>query len=134
MLFNKNKNKMIDIRELQKRGVVRIPKKNIDIPTDNEGFVELGQTQKSSAINTKSPTVSNTDFFGFANTVSQPTTANQQPATNFNNSTDSYNKREVDQKITDLDNKIYKLEQRLELLEKKLDINQPTNNVGVMGW
>jgi len=117
---------MVDIRELQKRGVVRIPKKNIIVPTDNEGFVELGQTKNQEPI-TKNQT--NTDFFGFTS----PTPTSSEP-TSFPTESDGYNKREVDQKTTDLDNKIYKLEQRIELLEKKLDVNQPANNLGAMGW
>ena len=116
---------MIDIRELQKRGVVRIPKEDIDIPTNREGFIEMGESKKST-------TISNSDFFGFANITSQ--IPKEQPTTKPNELTISYNKRETDKKITDLDNKIYKLEQRIELLEKKLDVNQPSNKVGVMGW
>jgi len=118
---------MIDVRELQKRGVVKLAKKEISIPTTSEGFVELSQT-KNQTPETKPQ--SNNDFFGF---MDKPTTT-EQPTTSFNDSSDGYNKREVDTKMTNLDNKIYKLEQRIELLEKKLDVNQPTNNTGVMGW
>ncbi len=135
MLFNRNRNKMIDVRELQKRGVVRIPRKKVEVPTNNDGFVELGSP---STVNrqpsTETSNQSNADFFGFANTTSQPTTNDQQSTTSFSDSRSGYDKREVDTKITELDNKIYKLEQRLELLEKKLDVNQPNNNVGAMGW
>ncbi|MFH0808721.1 MAG: hypothetical protein V1888_03865 [archaeon] len=120
MIFNKKRNQMIDIRELQKRGVVRIPKKEITIPTDDNGFVELKQNQPAKQ--------SNTDFFGFTN-ITKPT---PQPET-FSTESEGYNKRQVDTKISDLDNKIYKLEQRIELLERKLDVNQPSN-VGAMGW
>jgi hypothetical protein len=129
MLFNKKKKPdMIDIRELQKRGVVKIPKKRINIPSSEE-FIELHKTKITK--NPEQKTQNNADFFGFMNTSSQskPEEPNQ-----FTTQEDGYNKREIDTKITSLDNKIYKLEQRLELLEKKLDINQPTNNTGVMGW
>jgi len=128
MIFNKNKNKMVDIRELQKRGVVRIPKKEILIPTTSEGFVELGKTTTPET--TTQETQSNANFFGFTNTT-EPT---QPEPTSFSTEPEGYNKREVDEKITDLDNKVYKLEQRIELLEKKVGVNQPTNNVGAMGW
>jgi len=128
MIFNKKQKRMIDVRELQKRGVVRLPKKQINIPTTSEGFIELGRTQQTTK--EKPATKSNADFFGF---MDNPTTDNHKTTT-FNDSSDGYNKREVDTKITSLDNKIYKLEQRIELLEKKLDINQSTNNVGPMGW
>jgi hypothetical protein len=40
MIFKK-KVGMVDIRELQKRGVVRIPRKNIIVPRSSEGFVDL---------------------------------------------------------------------------------------------
>ena len=72
---------------------------------------------------TSSTPTSNSELFGFMDTTSS------------SNSTDGYNKREVDEKITNLDNKIYKLENRIEVLEKKLDISAPSDaNVGVMGW
>jgi hypothetical protein len=120
MIFNKKRNKMIDIRELQKRGVVRIPKKEIVIPTNDDGFVELNRT-KSQEPKTKSSN-SNADFFGFMG----------------NNTTETSNNRNTERpsehaRLTDLDNKIYKLEQRIELLERKLDVNQSTN-AGPLGW
>ena len=131
MIFRKKK-RMIDVRELQRRGVVRIPKQNIVIPTDSSGFVELGATSKPTtpAPPTESPS-SKSDFFNFmGNTSSTPSTTET-----FGTESDGYNKREVDTKITELDNKIYKLEQRTELLEKKLDVNRPDNSsVGAMGW
>ena len=123
MIFNKKKKNMVDLRELQKRGVVKIPKSEIHIPTNSEGFVELGRTSKKKE---SKKTQSNANFFGFMNS-SQPKSQDS-----FETEQDGYNKREVDTKITNLDNKIYKLEQRLELLERKLDINQ--NNTGAMGW
>ena len=79
MIFRK-KMKMIDIRELQKRGVVRIPQKDIVVPTNNEGFIELGNTNRpilrasssqstTTSISPSSNTSpqSNSDLFGFMN-------------------------------------------------------------------
>lgn len=118
---------MIDIRELQQRGVVRIPKEEISVPKNNDGFVELGDSGK---ITPEKAAVPNTEFFGFMDSTAPATTSD-----NFSSETNGYNKREVDAKITTLDNKIYRLENRMELLEKKLDVNQPSNpSVGVMGW
>ncbi|MCK4996693.1 hypothetical protein KAS08_00165 [Candidatus Pacearchaeota archaeon] len=129
MIFKKT-GRMIDIRELQRRGVVKIPKEEINIPTTNDGFVELENNGNITPEKTPEPT-SNTEFFGFMNSNDTSTTTTD----NFSTEKDGYNKREVDGKISDLDNKIYKLENRMELLEKKLDINQPSNpTVGVMGW
>jgi hypothetical protein len=123
MLFRKKK-RMIDVRELQRRGVVRLPKKDIVVPTNRDGFVEFG----TKATPTPSTPTSNSELFGFMDTTSSS-------PSNFSNSTDGYDKREVDEKITTLDNKIYKLENRIEVLEKKLDISAPSDtNVGVMGW
>ena len=122
MLFKKEK-RMIDVRELQKRGVVRIPKNDIIIPTNKEGFVELNKKSP------QQPSPSNTEFFGFMDSTSTPS------ENSFPTQIDGYDKREVDEKITNLDNKIYKLENRIELLERKLDVNQPAStSVGVMGW
>ena len=124
MLFRKKK-RMIDVRELQKRGVVQIPKNDFISPINRDGFIELG---KSNQKNESSPQ-SNTEFFGFMDSSSTPNSKE------FSTESEGYNKREVDSKIISLDNKIYKLENRIELLEKKLSINQSSDTpVGVMGW
>lgn len=124
MIFKK-KGPMVDVRELQRRGVVRIPKEEINVDTNKDGFVEMGN---SSSPRSKSSS-SSSEFFGFID--SNPTTTQD----NFSTESDGYAKREVDAKITGLDNKIYKLENRIEVLEKKLDISQSsTPVVGPMGW
>ena len=123
MLFKKKK-RMIDVRELQRRGVVRIPKQDIVIPTDSNGFVELGADARPIPTTTQTETSPSTNAMDFLGNSSSTTDISST-------STD----RIESERITELDNKIYKLEQRIELLEKKLDINQPSNNsVGVMGW
>jgi len=118
MIFRKKK-RMVDVRELQRRGVVRIPKQDIIVPTDNSGFVELGANAQPTSTESP-PTTSVMDFLGSSSAAAVPSASG--------NRVDS-------ERMTELDNKIYKLEQRTELLEKKLDINQPTEpNLGVMGW
>jgi hypothetical protein len=122
MLFVKKK-KMIDVRELQRRGVVRIPKQDIVVPTDREGFVEFGSNaqsiQTTQTSEETSPTPNVMDFLGSSSAAAVPSSSNHAES----------------ERITELDNKIYKLEQRIELLEKKLDVNQPSEqNLGVMGW
>jgi len=115
MIFRKKKG-MIDVRELQRRGVVRIPKQDVVVPTNREGFIEMGSNGKINRTAPPKPT-SNTELFGFS---SQSSISSG---------------RSESERITDLDNKIYKLEQRIELLEKKLQVNQPSDNpVGIMGW
>ena len=122
MIFAKKK-RMIDVRELQRRSVVRIPKQDIVIPTDQNGFVELGGNApviSQPTAQTETPTATNVmDFLG------RSAAAVPSPAGD----------RLDSERMTELDNKIYKLEQRIELLEKKLDVNQPAEpNLGVMGW
>ena len=132
MIFKK-KVGMVDVRELQKRGVVRIPRNDIVVPRSSDGFVDLNSNSEvsSSAVNDSlsGDSTGASDFLGFTGS------SNISSDDSFSSSVDGYDKREVDSKISDLDNKIYKLEQRIELLERKLDVNQPSdNNVGVMGW
>ncbi len=132
-MFFKKKKRMIDVQELQRRGVVRIPKSDIVVPTNRDGFVEIGNNQKLSTANNQTSANSNTEFFGFVDTASPTTSTSSENS--FSPESDGYNKREVDEKVTGLDNKIYKLENRIELLEKKLDVSQPSDTpVGVMGW
>ena len=139
---------MIDLRELQKRGVVQIPRRDIIIPTNSDGFVELTKKKKivQPAESTEDSQISsgtqssnsNSDFFNFLDSGSKTGTMETyapESDTNFSTQTDGYNKREVDEKMVNLDNKIYKLEQRLELVERKLDVGDGNNsNVGAMGW
>jgi len=127
MIFKK-KRRMVDVRDLQRRGVVNLPKDEIKIPKTSEGFVNFVPNQKKLGQESSTPPKQNSDFFGF---MDNQTSENKNQ---FSTSADGYNKREVDVKIIDLDNKIYKLEQRVELLEKKLDVNQQSSNVGQMGW
>jgi len=51
------KRKIVDVRDLQKRGIVRIPREESVVPTNKEGFVDLGGS--SGLANT-----SNKSFFG----------------------------------------------------------------------
>ena len=138
MLFKRRKG-MVDMRELQKKGVVVIPNRNSRnslTPTNQEGFIEIGKSKnlpQQTSSTQEGSNLSNKDFFGFQNLSN---TSAESP-THFSTQSDGYNKREVDEKITELDNKIYKLENRLEVLEKKLGVDsgiQADTNVGVMGW
>ena len=134
MIFRK-KTGMVDVRELQKRGVVRIPRKDIVVPRNSDGFVNLNLDSNDSSSAGEGDSSENNssganDFLGFMGSADSSAGSDS-----FSSSVNGYDKREVDSKISDLDNKIYKLEQRIELLERKLDVNQPSNNdVGVMGW
>ena len=148
ILRRKKSKRMIDLRELQKRGVVNIPRKDIIVPTNSDGFVELTKKKQLKAApesnevqtSSQSSTGSNSDFFNFLDSSSTSEVQTYNPESdnpgNFSNSMDGYNKREVDERIVNLDNKLYKLEQRLELVERKLDIQDSNNssNVGAMGW
>lgn len=126
MLFRKKRD-MVDVRELQRRGVVRIPKNEVVVPTNKEGFVELGSSGKIGALSGGGEKkVSNASFFGY-NKSSQTVSSSS--------STESYTKREVDSRMIDLDNKLYKIEQRLELIERKLGLGSSSSSGdGLIGW
>ncbi len=117
-MFKKKKG-MIDVRELQRRGIVKAPKKEEpEIPTNREGFVEIEGSSKPAY-----PTF-------FKNQSESSVKSNS-----FSTEKEGYSKREVDTKITELDNKIYKLEQRIELLERKNGVNQSNfPDTSVLGW
>ena len=109
MIFRKKK-RMVDVRELQKRGVVRIPKQDIVVPTDQNGFIELGANAQPISQPTSTETSSPTnamDFLGNSSAAEVP----------------SASRRAESGRINELDNKIYKLEQRIELLERKAGIS-----------
>lgn len=115
MIFKKKR--MVDLRELQKKGLISPIKKNSKLEIDQIGFIDLS-TNKEKINSNKEPVIETpNNFFGFMN-------SNQ--TTPFTNEKEGYNKREVDNKIESLDNKIYKLEQRIELLERKVGLQ--TNN------
>ena len=119
MAFWKKKKRMIDVAELQKRGNLRVPKNDIDVPTDSNGFVEFTDS-KTIIQETTTPTTEKSDsssIMGFFDTTpsDSPTTSDSEFSTEAN----GYSRREVDARMEEIDNKIYKLEQRIELLERK---------------
>lgn len=115
---------MVDLRELQKKGIVIIPKKDVVVPQNEEGFIEVAKKPTSSSLNSQN---SGSDFLGFM--------SGRSGSSSFSTETDGYNKREVDDKITNLDNKIYKLENRVELLERKIGVAQPSDSgSNLIGW
>ena len=134
MLFRKKKG-MIDIRSLQRQGKIYIPKDDVEVSTNSDGFVDFGKSS-SSFLSSPSP-VKKTDgpklatggVLGFLDVSS----SSGSSGNNFSSEADGYSKREVDARITELDNKIYKLEQRIELLERKAGVGA-SNSVGAMGW
>lgn len=111
------KRKVVDIRDLQKRGIFRVPKNEDIVPMNKDGFLEFGGGSGPAK-------TSNKNFFGYG-----------QDKASFSTETEGYGKREVDQKIIDLDNKIYKLEQRIELLERKVGVNSSNQpDTSVLRW
>lgn len=86
---------MIDVGELQKQGKIISPSKEINIPTDKNGFVEISsQTNSIETFEEKKE----------------------------GRSLKEYNERLIS-RIEEMDKNIFKLEQRVELLEKKLGID-----------
>lgn len=110
MLFGKKK-EAVDLRDLQRRGVVRIPKNNTVVPTNKEGFVDM----RSKVMAPVPKGTASSLFYGKGVVAAKES---------FSTEKDGYSKREVDSKIIELDNKIYHLEQRIELLERKIGVNQ----------
>jgi hypothetical protein len=115
------KKRMIDVGEMQKRGMVRAPAKKSEsgIIASKNGFVELKPSASETA---QSPSQSSdSGFLGFfGDSSSTPSASAEQ----FSTESNGYSKREVDAKIEELDNKIYKLEQRIEVLERKNGVGQ----------
>jgi hypothetical protein len=134
MMFWQRKKGMIDVGKMAQRGQIRVPKKDIDIPTNKEGFVEvnstlsnlgqrkiISQAQAGQAESSEKKESSGFfDFLGFGS--SSESQQASSPTASFSTEENGYSKREVDIKIEELDNKIYKLEQRIELLERKIGV------------
>ncbi len=125
MVFGRKK-RMIDVGELQRQGRIQPTSGESTIPTNNEGFIELGQSNVAKpAEETPNTPTPNMDFFNVSTTTETAT---------FSEEANGYSKREVDAKMQELDNKLYKMEQRIELLERKAGVNEPVGNGSVIGW
>ncbi len=105
MWFKKKKD--VDLRDLQRRGLIRIPKDNVEIETDREGFVDLRKNSSETEI--KINPQDNFSPFNFLDDSSNETQTTQISKQDL----------ETTRKLEELDNKIYKLEQRIDLLERK---------------
>ena len=140
-LFSRKKKRMIDIRELQKRGRmrVRLPiargESTGDVVTNDEGFVEMvgngvggGVGSEAMVENLSKPKTSSGggDFFGFmdnpALSISSSADSSDSLSTLSSKTTPSEDLRKISAQIAELDNKLYKMEQRIELLERKSEI------------
>jgi hypothetical protein len=125
----KKRSGMIDVVDMQRRGLIKLPaRKPSSLKAGKDGFVELASSNVASDIaSTSAPAVQSEPakeeksggwfgtFFGGSDATPSQTAATPQ----FSTEHDGYSKREVDAKIEELDNKVYKLEQRLEVLERK---------------
>lgn len=114
-MWFKNK-KDVDLRELQRKGLIKIPKKEVELETDRNGFVDI----RSNSLDQENQTQTkqelqepNQNFFSFMDNSVQE---------NSMNSTNSEDKKVWTRRLEELDNKIYKLEQRIELLERKAGV------------
>tara|TARA_Y100000310_G_scaffold263261_1_gene273366 strand:+ start:3069 stop:3482 length:414 start_codon:yes stop_codon:yes gene_type:complete len=134
-LFGKKK-RMIDIRELQKRGRMRLPvpqgESSGDVVTNDDGFVEMNGSGSVSVPETTTTASSSTgsssgssggDFFNF---MDNPASSSSSMSSSSlpSQTTPSEDLRKISQQLSDLDNKIYKMEQRIELLERKAGIGE----------
>ncbi len=134
------KKKMVDVRELHKRGIVNLDRKDVMVPTDKEGYVELGDKGFKS-LEPKSKKI-NFSFYGNSNSSSSSSSTGSSSSSGVGDG-EGYSKREIDARLERLDNTLYKLEQRLEVLERKLGVNSPSSSdssgdvggaFGAMGW
>lgn len=136
----KKRSGMIDVVDMQKRGMVKVPERKVsNIKADKNGFVELKSSSSSSMGSMSSSSVPQTEekkssggFFDFFGGGSSSTSTTSSSDNSFSTEANGYDKREVDAKIENLDNKIYKLEQRIEVLERKTGVGFNNNPTG--GW
>ncbi len=123
MFFKRKKD--VDLRDLQRKGLIRIPKKEVELETDRNGFVDLGTSTQLNGNNSASDNLTNPPAEpGFFNFLDSNSTSSQSA----NQSSISDEERRVfTRRIEELDNKIYKLEQRIELLEKKSGVGSSSS-------
>ena len=146
MFFKRKKRRMIDVRDLHRQGVARVPRNRGVVATDSDGFVELGKGAGSSvagsivsgvgsdsSVGSESEVGSGSssagNFFGFMGDSDSDSVG----GTLSSNTTPSEDLRKISGQLADLDNKIYKIEQRIELLERKAGVGD-NPSVGAAGW
>jgi hypothetical protein len=125
-LFRKKK-KMIDLRDLQKKGIMKLPVRQAqpEVTTDKDGFIQAGQQKMqpmagmTGTSGTGTTQSSGGSFLNFMDSSSLQS-SNQNSISSM--TTPSEDLRKISAQISDLDNKIYKLEQRIELLERKVGV------------
>jgi len=140
-MFWKKKKKMIDVRDLQKKGMrIPQPSEQPQVTTDNSGFIDMNrqqaqpmqaqstsmQTPPSTSTTQASPSVMS--FLDNPSTSSSSMSSTSLPS----RTTPSEDLRKISEQISNLDNKLYKIEQRIELLERKAGVND--SGVGPAGW
>jgi hypothetical protein len=111
---------MIDVGKMASQGKIKVPKREHDIQTNKEGFVEISSQGEEGNIPQKKESSGFFDFLGFNSSESK---SENNSSSNFSSESNGYSKREVDSKMEEFDNKIYKLEQRIELLERKTGVS-----------
>jgi hypothetical protein len=135
---------MIDVVEMQRRGMVIAPKRDPEIDKfqiSKDGYVEMKKDAipvsaenmeikpeissfanffESSSSSTSTESSSGLDLPGMNSGLFSGSSGSSLSSTS---TADVYEKREVDERVEKLDNLIYKLEQRILELEKKLGVN-----------
>jgi hypothetical protein len=123
MLFRRKKD--VDLRDLQRRGLIRIPKKEVEIETDRNGFIDLRPNSQASQTPLKGDSQTTNPSPGFFNFIDNP--SDNHTIGSANSSSIEQERRDTTRKIEELDNKIYKLEQRIELLERKSGVGSSSS-------
>ena len=114
MFFKKKKD--VDLRDLQRKGIIRIPRNDVEVKTDRNGFVDMRSSQTNSSSSSSDNLSSSKEGPGFLGFLDSSSSSQTTTPTNPFSEED---KREMTRKFEEIDNKIYKLEQRIELLERK---------------
>ncbi len=115
---------MVDMRELERKGLIKPATYNQQTTQNNDGFVDFSKEKETEKKQPNEETPSS--VFGFME--------NNSSNNSFSTESEGYSKREVDNKIEALDNKIYKMEQRIELLERKAGVQSGTQTNGTGLW
>jgi hypothetical protein len=138
MAMFKKRRGMIDVRELQRKGIVPRtpdiqPSQEIISSTNSEGFVDFtnqSQTQNpSQSIQSTSQQVKQTTD-SFVNFFNMPQAESPSLSTEPTQS-NSEDLRKISAQLSNLDNQIYKLEQRIEVLERKTGVGNTPNSTGL---
>jgi formylmethanofuran dehydrogenase subunit E-like metal-binding protein len=125
MLFRRKKD--VDLRDLQKKGLIRIPREEVNLKTDRNGFIEFDRPNNNLKKDEITSPVSETNFFNILDDNSNLNNSLSKNNSQANNNLNQNELRELTRKFEEIDNKLYRLEQRIEVLERKSNLGDSSN-------